>query len=474
MDVFISYSSKYRDLAERLELALEAEGHSTFVDRSELEPGQPFDEELRKAVAECDVFIFLVSPESVASGSYTLAELGLAQQRWRHPGGRVLPVVVAPTPIVSVPPYLKAVTLLEPRGEVVAETLAAVARLRGGARRWPLIAAAIAMVVVAGAATGYWMQRQAAERAQVAREVASAADVCNSGGFAAAWNRFEELANRYPSNEPLQLARESCGMKWLREIRVRVGEQTFGDIVKRVQPVLVAGLSTSKGQRAADLYAHLGWADYLLNRDGVREGDPATHFRRAFEDEPENVYAHAMLARHLWWSRNGDADARAHFKRAVASGRDREFVRALQFGGSLSRAELFPYALIVANDMRTGGEKLTDPIRRQLWRSAYWSGVFASDNRAEFFAILSPNDHLATFEWLVPRDSLREDEQSVWKYVHAILLSNAGKAEQARDEMQSLLSELEARKSDGRLIEQTRKALAAWSPQPAPTPRSRR
>jgi len=76
----------------------------------------------------------------------------------------------------------------------------------------------------------------------------------------------------------LQTAREQCGMRWLREIRVRVGEQTFADIVKRVQPTLVSGLVDAKGQRAADLFAHLGWADYLLTREGAIAGDPAAHF----------------------------------------------------------------------------------------------------------------------------------------------------------------------------------------------------
>ncbi|MGZ9067090.1 MAG: TIR domain-containing protein, partial [Burkholderiales bacterium] len=47
MDIFISYSSKYRELCERLQLALDAEGHHTFVDRTELDPGHPFDAELR-------------------------------------------------------------------------------------------------------------------------------------------------------------------------------------------------------------------------------------------------------------------------------------------------------------------------------------------------------------------------------------------------------------------------------------------
>jgi len=242
MDIFISYSSKYRELCERLQLALEAEGHHCFVDRTELDPGHPFDAELREAIADCDVFIFLVSPESVAPGSYALAELNLAQQRWRHPRGRVLPVVVAPTPMASIPSYLKAVTLLQPRGEVVAETLAAVSQL--GKRRSPsMVLALIGLAVIAVVGIGafaYVSQQRAAEQAQqeqTARETASAAELCASGSHAAAWNRFDELAARYSADAAVQRAREQCGMRWLREIRVRVGEQTFADIVKRVQPV---------------------------------------------------------------------------------------------------------------------------------------------------------------------------------------------------------------------------------------------
>ena len=344
MDIFISYSSKYRDLCERLQLALDAEGHHCFVDRRELEPGQPFDAELREAIADCDVFIFLVSPESVATGSYALAELNLAQQRWRHPRGRVLPVVVAPTPMASIPPYLKAVTLLQPQGELVAETLAAVTQMGNRGPR-PLLLTVIGLTVVAAMGAGafaYVWQQRAAERAQheqTARETASAAELCMSGSHAAAWNRFDELVARYPSDAAVHRAREHCGMRWLREIRVRVGEQTFADIVKRVQPVLVAALPNATGQRAADLFAHLGWADYLLTREGATAGDPAAQFQRSVKEEPDNVYAHAMWGQHLWWLRDRDAEARQHFERAVASGREREFVRSMQFGGSLSRAK---------------------------------------------------------------------------------------------------------------------------------------
>src|SRR6187402_3060518 len=212
MDIFISYSSKYRDLCERLQLSLDAEGHRCFVDRTELEPGQPFDAELREAIAKCDVFIFLVSPESVATGSYALAELNLAQQRWRHPRGRVLPVVVAPTPMASIPQYLKAVTLLQPQGELVAETLAAVTKMgnRGPRPLW-LTLIAVGVVALIGAVALILWQQRAAQQEQTGREIASAAELCTSGAHSAAWTRFDELVARFRSDAAVQRAREQCG-----------------------------------------------------------------------------------------------------------------------------------------------------------------------------------------------------------------------------------------------------------------------
>ena len=467
MDIFISYSSKYRELCERLQLSLDAEGHRCFVDRTELDPGQPFDAELREAIAKCDVFIFLVSPESIAPGSYALAELNLAQQRWRHPRGRVLPVIVAPTPMASIPQYLKAVTLLQPQGELVAETLAAVSKMgnRGPRPLWlALIAAGVVMSI--GVLAWVLWQRHAAQQEQTGREIASAAELCTSGAHSAAWNRFDELLTRYPSDAAVQRTREQCGMRWLREIRVRVGEQTFADIVKRVQPALVAGLPGATGQRAADLFAHLGWADYLLTREGATAGDPAAQFQRSIKEEPDNVYAHAMWGRHLWWFRDGDTEARRHFERAVASGREREFVRSLQFGGSLSRAELVPYAVSVANDMRLAGEAMTDPIRSRLWSTAYQPYLFSIDDRTSFLAILPPDAHLATFEWLFPQSTMRAGEIPVWRYARGVLLANAGRTAEARAELEALLTKLNADKADGRIVDQTRRMLAALSPTP--------
>jgi hypothetical protein len=58
-----------------------------FVDRADLKAGEPYRQALRQAIEEADRFIFLVSPESVAPGSYAWTEVDMAQRRWRRPAG---------------------------------------------------------------------------------------------------------------------------------------------------------------------------------------------------------------------------------------------------------------------------------------------------------------------------------------------------------------------------------------------------
>jgi hypothetical protein len=64
---------------------------------------------------------FFISPSSLATGSYALTELKYARKKWRHPAGHVLPVLVRPVDWNAIPPYLKAVTVLEPEGNTPAE-----------------------------------------------------------------------------------------------------------------------------------------------------------------------------------------------------------------------------------------------------------------------------------------------------------------------------------------------------------------
>lgn len=129
MKIFVSYPSEERSIAERLNLALLGHGHDVFFDRADLPPGLEYDQAITRALETSDLFIFLITPGAVAAGRYTLTELKLAEERWPVPGGRVLPVMLRATDMALVPSYLRAVNVLIPTGDAVAETAHEVQRL---------------------------------------------------------------------------------------------------------------------------------------------------------------------------------------------------------------------------------------------------------------------------------------------------------------------------------------------------------
>jgi sulfatase modifying factor 1 len=157
MRIFLSYSSKDRALAEPIYYALRADRHKVFFDRSDLPPGQEYDAHIRQAIEAADLFIFLVSPDSISEGSYTLAELDIAQKTWGSPGGRVLPVLVRPTELARVPAYLRAVTILEPDGNVPALVGDAVHRIALRRRRAVKAYASAGLGVTVALAAGAYL-----------------------------------------------------------------------------------------------------------------------------------------------------------------------------------------------------------------------------------------------------------------------------------------------------------------------------
>jgi hypothetical protein len=126
MKIFLSYASQDKSAAESIAFSLRSRGHAVFLDRDDLPPGGSYDEQIERAVKESDIFVFLISPDSIADGRYTLTELKFARQKWPDPSGHVLPVIARKTPFENIPTYLKAVTILEPIGNIAAETSVAV------------------------------------------------------------------------------------------------------------------------------------------------------------------------------------------------------------------------------------------------------------------------------------------------------------------------------------------------------------
>jgi TIR domain len=121
LQIFLSYASEDKDVAEPVALALRARGHKVFFDRDDLPPGGEYDIQIEKAVERSALFIFLITPSSVEKGRFTLTELEFARRKWREADRHVLPVLARATPKESIPKFLLSVTMLEPVGNTAAE-----------------------------------------------------------------------------------------------------------------------------------------------------------------------------------------------------------------------------------------------------------------------------------------------------------------------------------------------------------------
>lgn len=134
MKIFISYSSKDRSIAEQVYWALVKEGYAVFFDKDSLSVSGDYNKNIRYAISNSDLLIFLISRYSV-DGSYALTELKYFQEDNRNPENKVLPVRLDDVEINKIPAYLKAVTILEAEGNIASEIIFEVRRLGKNRRR---------------------------------------------------------------------------------------------------------------------------------------------------------------------------------------------------------------------------------------------------------------------------------------------------------------------------------------------------
>ncbi len=412
MDIFISYASEQRAIAEEIALALRAEGHEPFFDRSELPEGDSYNARIREAVRDCDLLLFLVSPESVAEGRYTLTELRFAEEKWRSPSGRVLPVMVRATDPASMPAYLRAVVVLRPAGNAPAEVVAAVDRLSkpGWMRALRRYAVALVALGAIGAGAGAWFVVENRRTCGEALRLVQQAQLHQGAGdYAAAWDRYADGLALCPGSDEAALGQERLAMDWLDNVRVTLGKETFTELAAKVQPVLSRAALARDERRAADALAHLGWADFLRSREGSAGLDPVRYYRQALEREPGNAYAHAFWGHHIMVTSGDAAAAKAHFDQALATSASRPFIRGLQISALRWRrtAEQDHEVVRVANDMRAGAEPLptvggtAETLVSEIW-DIYHTALVRGRDREAFLGTLPSKDLLDTFLWLFP------------------------------------------------------------------------
>jgi hypothetical protein len=473
--IFLSYASEQAEIAQSVDLALRGEGHSTFLDQATLAAGEQYNQKIRNGVRDCDLFIFLLSPESITHGRYSLTELTFAQEKWPSPAGHVLPVLVAQTEMSRVPPYLRAVSILEPSGDVAASVAAEVGRFarpwwHRRVRQWSGV---ILLTLLAGGIIGMWRVRhdtpQKLQRQELNHFIDAARLQEQAGNDASAWDLVTRAASLDPNASEVVDTQTRIAMQWLRRIRVVDGKETFTDVVNKVLPVLSLCAASAPSQHTADCVAHLGWADFLRSRDGVGGLDPAQYYQRSLKIDSSNVFAHAMLAHYLVTEHESAQSVRNHFALALASGREREFVRAYQFAAFLyyhdPRSEV--EAIRVADDMQRTSEPLPPgpkdhQTRWRLW-DVYYSRVFSGDEKAAFLSALPPDDHLATFRWLFPEDVVPEDKRNMYLFVLATLEEGNGQRAQALETYKKAKAALDREGARGTLLNLTAEAVKRLS-----------
>lgn len=163
MRVFLSHASEDADAAEQIYLMLINARHAVFFDRAAVQGGDDFNTRIQKYIGKCELLIFLISPNSVAKSSYALTELKFARQKWPHPQGHVLPVIVRPTSYDSIPQYLKAVSILDPEGNAAAEVCEKVAGWKKRHRRSvmrPSVYIPSALLIASLTASSVWYFRE--------------------------------------------------------------------------------------------------------------------------------------------------------------------------------------------------------------------------------------------------------------------------------------------------------------------------
>src|SRR5262245_60702778 len=249
--IFLSYPSSLEETAARIELSLKGEGYAVFRDRSALPPGESYDARIQAAVEESDLFVFLITAESVSPGRYTLTELKFAEQRWGHPAGRVLPVMAEPTPMESIPTFLRAVTILKPQGNLVAEITAEVRRMTAPwwrrmlepRRLVPAIIAALLLAVTTWLALPpYLAQRR--QNAEVATLLARSQSQVDAGNHADAWKTLEQANSIARTSSDVSSAQEQLAMTLLRGAGLSyssAGRARDEELVKTTLPVLTRG-----------------------------------------------------------------------------------------------------------------------------------------------------------------------------------------------------------------------------------------
>ncbi len=277
------------------------------------------------------------------------------------------------------------------------------------------------------------------------------------GDYPGAFQTYGAILKADPLDRSALDGQLNAAMLWDENFSVSVPEgQSAEDLaapsLDQILTTLEAGLVRTRGERAADVQAHLGWAHWLNQHIAARESGSAAeqNFRAALASDPKNVYANAMLGN--WMLQNGGdiAEASSHLDTAVSTGKARPFVRELQIGGYLSDDVRGARAGLIkaANDMRRNGEPLDSDSRRRILDFCCGVVIPSHAELVESLSAVPPADSWQTYIWLDEAragDADTETPALERSFIQANLLEISGQAQQSLAQYRSLQGQLAQR-----------------------------
>jgi len=328
---------------------------------------------------------------------------------------------------------------------------------QSGAGAWPVVMSWVGrttaliglFVTLAGGVT--WLINHHSRTSERDAKMALAQAQTRQGEYQAAVDTYSAVLKTDPLFSPALDQQLDTAMAWVEDFHVvgREGQDAAniaGPRIDSILSILDAGLTRSKGTRAADIQAHIGWAHWLNQHIAEREfGDAsAQNLRAALAADPSNVYANAMSG-NLLLQKSGDFnEANKRFEVAVSSGRSRTFVRKLQVGGLLSNEDPgAPAELVrVANDMRKSGEVLDESYGTRISNFCFAVGVRDHKALGKVLSAAPPDEIWSTYLWLSDGARGSGEDAVAHQFIQANLMEVSGKREQALVQFRALQKDL--------------------------------
>jgi tetratricopeptide (TPR) repeat protein len=266
------------------------------------------------------------------------------------------------------------------------------------------------------------------------------------GDYPAAFDSFKRAAELDPIDRAAQQREAGAAMLWLENAHSSK-DKSFTELADQLVPVLDKALTNAKGAAAADILAHIGWANFLRYRENPADRDlVARSYHDALKIDPQNPYAHAMAGHWILWNNGKVEAANLEFSAALASGRERAFVRELQlsaFNNGHSDVE-DAQLLRIASEMRVNKEPIKAAYDNDIYNRVFYFRTSDLKGLGEVLtgSGLRPDETLTTYDWLATQTAGDQDVRQVREFIVAFLAGMVGNHAEALSKFKSLQAEL--------------------------------